>query len=270
MADPKMKPDKQSDEGNDQSEALQKILVSLEEDLVAMEASKKQRNLVSLVGLLLIILAIAMFMMNLSNFAKGKMNDNQFKKELLTKLAEDLKDVRNNPNLQGMIKDLKSEILPNLSKQIIKRFKEDVPQLKAKGEDFASELQHYLENDIKDKIVKSLTTSLLKVENIIKEKYPEISSDDLAKVLHAAQADFVIEITEVIESKIDTIRLDIDNLKASVSKFKDCEEYKKLDPANSHTMGHVKMQMVEAMLELVIFQINPEKGKDRVVVGGGK
>lgn len=274
MADSKKKPDKnKSDKKKDAlSEALQGQLKTLEEHLEAIEQSKKQRNLVSIVGLLLIILAIALFVMNLSNFVKEKSNNEVFQKELLTKLGEDLKEVKNNPNLQAMIGDVRAEILPHLAKQIVARFKKDVPKFKAKGEDFAKDMQDYLENDVKEKLVKSLSESLVDVEDIIREKYPDITMEDLKKVLDATQAEFVIAITNVIEARIDSVRIDIDELKASVAKFKNCDEYKQLDPAHPDTLSHVKLQMVESMLELVIYQINPQKGKVRVLetVGGAK
>ena len=265
----KKMPDKKSDA---LSSALEEQLKSLEDHLEAIEQAKKQRNLVSIVGLLLIILAIALFVMNLSNFVREKSNDEAFQKELLTKLGADLKEVQKNPDLQAMMNDIRSEVLPLLAKEIVERFKKDAPKFQAKGENFAKEMQDYLENDVKNKLIRSLSTSLIDVEGIIKERYPDISVDDLKKVLDSAQAEFIIQITDVIEERIDSVRLDIEDLKASVAKFKECEEYKDLDPKNPDTLNHVKLQMVESMLELVIYQINPQKGQVRVVdtLGGAK
>lgn len=270
MADPKKSPEKK-DSGNDQ--ALVDKLKALEESLEAIEQSKKQRNLVSIVGLLLIILALALFVMNISNFATDKANDSEFHKELLTKLSQDMKEVSTNPNLQAIIKDLKEEILPNLAKEIAERFKEDAPKFQEKGEGIADNIQKYLEEDVKTKLVKSLSRALLDVEGILKEKYPDIKPEDLKKILDSAQGTFIVEITNIIEDKMHSVSLDIGALKNSVNKFQDCDEYKKLDPRHPDTLNHVKMQMVESMLELVIYQMNPRKGKVRVsdnAVGGVK
>lgn len=275
MAESKKGSDKKKSEKKSDavSKALQEQLKVLEDHLEAIEQAKKQRNLVSIVGLLLIILAIALFVMNLSNFVKEKSQDQAFQKELLTKIGEDLKEVKKNPNLQAMMNDVRSEILPLLAKEIVARFKKDAPKFQAKGEDFAKEMQDYLENDVKSKLIKSLSTSLVDVEAIIKEKYPNVSADDLKKVLDIAQAEFIIQITNIIEERINSVRLDIEDLKASVAKFKECEEYKQLDPNHPDTLNHVKLQMVESMLELVIYQINTQKGEVIVtdtVVGGAK
>ncbi len=266
MSKRKEKPDGKSGEGNAVNEALMQKLRTLNEHLEAIERSKKQRNLVSVVGLLLIILAIAFFIMNVTNFAKELSHDSDYHKELLTTLGKDLREVKDtNPHLKGMLVDLKSEIIPYLSDKIVERFKEEVPQFKSKGGDFVKDMEQYLENDVKSKLVKSLAKSLVDVEGVLKEKYPDISPDDIEKVLNSARATFVIEITNIIETRIDSIRLELDGLKESVSKFKDCDEYKELDHTNPNTMDYVKLQMVESMLELVIYQINPHKG--RTIVG---
>lgn len=269
MADSKKKPEQK--EPGDQQELVAKLKV-LEESLDAIEQAKKQRNLVSIVGLLLIILAIALFVMNISNFAKEKAKDSDFHKELLTKLSADMKEVGDNPNLQAILADLKGEIIPHLAKQIVERFKKDAPKFQEKGEDVAKNLKHYLETDVKEKLADSLSKSLIDVESILKEKYPNIKPEDLKKIIDSAQAIFVIEITNIIEAKLDSISVEMGALKHSVNKFKDCEEYKQLDPQNPDTLSHVKLQMVESMLELVIYQINSQKGKLRVTdtVGGAK
>jgi len=266
MADPKKSPET-NDSGNEQE--LLKKLEALEESLEVIEQSKKQRNLVSIVGLLLIILAIALFAMNISNFVANKVTNSDFQKELLTTLVKDMKEVSRNPNLQAIMDDIKSEILPNLSKEIIERFKKDAPEFQEKGENMVKNIQDYLENDVKKKLVKSLSEALLDVEGVLKEKYPNISSEELQKILKYAQDTFIIEITNVIEEKLNSVSIEIGALKHSVNNFKECEEYKKLDPLNKDTLGHVKLQMVESMLELVIYQINPTKGQDQVHVTGG-
>ena len=269
MADSKKRSSKNSTSNN---KALQEKLKTLEGHLEAIEQSKKQNNLVSLVGLLLIILAIALFVINLTKFVKERTHDKKFRKELLTKFSEDMKTIKGNPHLQGMMEDLKSEIIPYVSKQVIECLKKDTPKFQAKGKDFANNIQNYLEKDVKAKLVKSLSKSFLDIESIAREKYPNIPPEDLKKVVDSAQNAFIFEITHLIEERLDSIRIDLDALDDSVNKFKKCDEYKKLDPTRPETLSYVKLQMVESMLELVIYQINPQKGKVKVVdtFGGDK
>jgi len=72
---------------------------------------------------------------------------------------------------------------------------------------------------------------------------------------------------------VDYISKDLGSLKASIEEFKNCEEYKAHDPTNPDTAHHVKVQMVESMLELVIYQLNEQKGKfpaEPLISGGAK
>ena len=59
-------PDEKSGGNNDLNEALQEKLKVLEEHLDAIEQSKKQRNLVSIVGLLLIICVHVQIMISMA------------------------------------------------------------------------------------------------------------------------------------------------------------------------------------------------------------
>lgn len=273
MADSKKKSDKKADNADNAClAAIEARIKALDGDLDAIEQSKKQRSLVGLVGVVLIILGMALFLMNISSFFKQKARDKEFHAELLEKIGHDMLEVQNNPNLQALLEDLRNKILPDMADAIVERFKESAPDFQEKGQDIAGSLQDYLENDVKEKFTMSLAHSLLDVEGILKEKFPDISPDDIARVLDSAQRTFIEEVTNVIEERLDSVRIEIELLKESIAKFKDCEEFKKLDHTNPDTLAYAKLQMVEAMLELVIYQINEEKGNLRVVElpGGAK
>lgn len=253
-------------------ELLKKIKL-LEDALDSMEQSRKQKNMISLIGLVLVLLGLVLFFINLKKFAAEKFNDNAFREELLTTVRNDLKDLASsNPNITLMRQDLKEKVLPYVSKQILERFKQDIPKFKAAGEDFAGELKVYLNTDVKNRLIKALTESLVDIEGVLKEEYPTMKPEELHKIILEAKDIFVLRISEAIDRKLEYISDDLGSLKASVDKFKECEEYKLHDPQNPDTAHHVKIQMVEAMLELVIYQLNEQKGRSSVepLTGGTK
>jgi hypothetical protein len=126
------------------------------------------------------------------------------------------------------------------------------------------ELKAYLEKDVKAKLAASISEAMLEVEESLRDKYPNLSSKDIDKTLKSAQATFILELTEMLDRKLAGFSGDLEELRAGVDGFKECEEYKRLDPDNEHTLHAVKNQMVEAMLELVIYHINPRKGQEKV------
>ena len=246
----------------DSNDELLKKIQDLEQALDHMEQARKQKSMVSIIGLILVLLGLVLFFINLKDFASTKFSDDNFRNELMTIVRKDLKEIANtNPNVTLMQQDIKEKVLPYVSKQIFERFKQDIPEFQKVGENFTEELKSYLNKDVKDKLIKALAESLAEVEGVLKEKYPTMKADELQKILDEARQVFVIKITDVIEKKLDYISKDLGSLKNSIDRFKECEEYKQHDPANPDTVHAVKVEMVEAMLELVIYQLNSQKGQ---------
>jgi predicted RecB family endonuclease len=108
---------------------------------------------------------------------------------------------------------------------------------------------------------KSLLAYLVKVEGTLKDHYPDLSVDDLNKIIESSQAVFILELDKVIQNKLEMIQDDLVVLKASKEQFKLCEEYKALDETNPHSVAYAKQQLIVSMLELVIYHIDPERGK---------
>ena len=255
MSDEKNKPEVSS---GGQDELLGKIKV-LEEALESIEQSRKQKTMISLIGLILVLLGIFLFFLNLKSFAVKTFADEANQKELILKMYDKVVAIgKHNDNLKFMKKEFREDILPYVSQQIIAKFKEDAPKFKKEGKEFAVELENYLNEDVKEKLVKALSESLVEVEVVLKEKYPNITPDELTKVLDEARRVFVVRITEIIQKKLDYISKDLGSLKDSIDEFKNCPEYKAHDPRNPETNNHVKIQMVEAMLELVLCKLREQ------------
>ena len=271
MTDLKKKDNKSERKEEDNAVLLAK-LKSLENDLSAINAARTQRTIFSLVGGILIIIALVMFLINISNFFKAKVNSPEFKDELLKQTLTDVKTLRDNPNLQKLVTDLKKKVLPALAKEVVKKFKAEIPNFKAKGDDFIQELQTFLEKDAKKRIEKSLLEYLIKVEGTLKTQYPNLSTDDLNELIESSQAVFILELDKILQNKLNIVQDDLAYLKATTDKFKDCSEYKLLTKGDKHSIHYAKMQLVVSMLELVIFHIDPDRGKVKFVdtVGGVK
>ena len=69
-----------------------------------------------------------------------------------------------------------------------------------------------------------------------------------------------------LEQRLDTALDDITKLNESFEKLKDTEEYKKLDPK---MIGEIENHLIESLLELAIYHINPKRGALPAVSKGG-
>ena len=266
----------EKDNSTGKQEALLRKIAEMEDALDDIQRDKRRRSIVGVLGLLLILSALLMFLNNVFSFAGGKMGDSEFHSALASKAIDDLKEVADsNPNVNLIIQDLKTKIMPELYKQVLERLKKETPKIKSVGEEMGADIKNHLETSVKRKLVNALSESIAELEPVLREKYPDISLKQLHSIINSAKATFILEITDIIEERLSAVSGDIVSLKSSVERFKNCEEYKNLDPDNEHTIHAVKNQMVEAMLELVIYHLNEAKGKEPVdstlapVVEGG-
>ena len=255
----------EENKSTNEREALLRKIAEMEDALDDIQRDKRKRSIVGVLGLLLILSALLMFLNNVFSFAGGKMGDSEFHSALASKAIDDLKEVADsNPNVNLIIQDLKTQILPELYKQVLERLKQETPKIKSAGEAMSADIKKHLETNVKRKLVDTLSTSLAELEPILREKYPKISFEQLHSIMNSAKATFILEVTDIIENRLSTVSSDLVTLKSSVEQFKNCDEYKNLDPDNEHTIHAVKKQMVEAMLELVIYHLNEAKGKEPV------
>jgi hypothetical protein len=251
--------------GNGNEAALLEKIAEMEEALKEIQRFKLKRSVVGIVGLLLVLGALLLFLNNIRNFTKTKLNDADFQQEVLSTLSKDMKKVsETNPNVNLILQDMRNKIIPSLYKQVLERLKKETPKIKGVGKQMTDDLKNYLEKDLKAKLATSLSEAMLEVEDLLRKKYPNLSSKDIDKTLKSAQATFILELTEMLDHKLAGFSDDLGKLRTGMDEFKKCDEYKMLDPKNEDTIHTVKTQMVEAMLELVIYHINPQKGLEKV------
>ena len=253
------------DSVNDSKEVLSK-LKGIEESINRIERSKRLRTFVSVGGVILVLLIFALFGWNLYQFGQKAVSP-EVKAEFMSEAAEDIVEVaRDNPDVQKMVKDLQEDVIPYVIVQITEKFQENMPQFQKEEDQIIGNIKHYLENDVKDKLAVALTEILVELEQEILKIYPEVSPDEMKPVLEKAQEIFIIEIVASIDKRLDEMFLSLGELSGTVRQFGQLEEANKLDPNN---IEQVKLQMIEAMLELVIYNLNPDRGNAPAVVAAG-
>jgi hypothetical protein len=102
------------------------------------------------------------------------------------------------------------------------------------------------------------------MESDILKRYPKIPPERISIVLDRAKEEFIDQVTDMLELKLDVAFRDIAALNQSVAKIKDDPHYRALD---REKIGEVENLLIESMLELAIYHINPDKG-NRPAEGG--
>jgi len=263
--------DDKKNAGKGGGEDMLSRLGRLEACLAEIERTRRQRSMISMGGLLLVLLGIALFAANLWGFGL-KLMEPESQDAIMAKVQEDMADLlQNDATLKQLTRDLQDDVLPYVVEQITARLKEELPVFRQQGEDILLNLQGYLEKDAKEKLSEALADILAEVEQKLIEKYPQVTPEELQSVIETAQTVFVEELTTLIERKLDVVADDLGALKESVDQFKDTPEYRQLiedmKVDREGAVNKVQLAMIEHMLELVIYHINPERGAQSAAQG---
>lgn len=238
----------------------------LETDLQEIEKARKQQALIVRVGVLLILLAILLFAWNMWNFSKSLMKSDNLD-QLGQKFSRDMQDLAKEPEVRKMQENLIKQVIPDITNQIIERIKKDIPNFRKKGERVVANLQVYVQGYLKDELEKALAESVLQLEKELHAKYPKISAEKLEKIVKGAEATFIEQITNAVEKRIEMIYEDLDKTEKTLGKFSSLDDMKKL---SKQSPDEIKLGLVEALLELGIYEINPVKGNLPATVSSTK
>ena len=238
----------------------------LEADLQEIEKARKQQALIIRVGVILILVAILLFAWNIWNFSKSLMKSESLD-QFGQKFSRDMQDLAKDPEVRRMQDNLVKQVIPDITNQIVERFKQDMPNFRKKGEKVLFNLQIYVQGYLKEELEKALAESVVKLEKELHTSYPKISVDKLQKVLKSAEVTFIEQVTNAIEKRIEMIYEDLDKAEKTLDKFSNLDDMKKL---SKQTPDEIKLALIESMLELGIYEINPVKGNmPATVVQGG-
>ncbi|HBC86368.1 MAG TPA: hypothetical protein DCZ94_05370 [Lentisphaeria bacterium] len=246
-------------------EELLANVTRLESDLLEIEKARKQQALITRVGLVLVLLAIMLFAWNMWNFSRSLMQPaslDQFSK----KLGEDMQGLMGDPEIRRFQDSLMKQVFPEISNQMIERFKKDLPNFQAKGKKVFSNIQLYLEGYMKDELEKALAESIVEIEKEIHTTYPKVSTEKIEKVLKEAESVFIEHITMTLEKRVEMLFDDFEKMEKTIDKFSQLDDMKQLEKME---INDIKLALIESVLELGIYEINPEKGNRPAAVHGG-
>lgn len=243
----------------EEQEILEK-LAELNNDVKELKTLRVRRSFVTVAGMGLVLLAIIIFIFNIISFVKNY--DTQELSEEVGKRAE---EIVNSEEMKELISEIQNELIPSLRDEFFKKFKNELPKFKEEGLVVADNLKKYIETEVKAKITEALAESLNDMKETLLKKYPDITPAKMDQVMEEAQHEFAEEFTKSLESRLDKVILDMVALNESFEVLTKHKDFKALDPKMT---GEIENQLIEAMLELAIYHLDPKKGKQPVSKGG--
>ncbi len=240
---------------------------ALENDLIEIERSRKRQALIARIGILIMLAAVLLFTWNFWNFSKSLMSKQSLDK-FGKKLSGDFQDLMRDPEVVQIQENIVKKVLPDLTDQVLDRFKKELPAFRAKGDMALKNISSFLEGTIKDELELALADSMEQIENEIHKSYPKVAPDKLDAALKAAEDVFVEHVATTVEKRLEAVCNDLVKMDSTVEKFSQLQEMREIEKMKP---DDVKLQMIESFLELCIYELNPAKGgKPAGMIGGAK
>gem|GEM_PF-6586780 len=239
------------------TEALLTKINQLEEYLDKFAKARRVRALCSGIGMVLILLLLCLFGWNLWQFGKGHLSP-EGQQAFMKQVQADMTTLyRTDSNVQGIIDDFRTDVAPYAVEHVRKRIREELPNMRASGVQSLYALRDYIATDAKDRFETEISDALAEFELELMKKFPDLSREDLHIGLIAMHDLLLAELSTIIDQRLGELSGSFEELMQTLDTYRDLPEAKKLDPEN---LDAVKLNILESLLDLAIFEVNPDRG----------
>lgn len=247
-----------------QNQDFEKKLEVIEKSITRIDQIRKKQFFVTICGMILIILVMAIFVASLTDFVR-----NYNSQQLLEELTKNSNIITQSPELRTLSRDFQEVFIPTFKKELTTSLESSMPAFKDEVFKAAKDIENYLQQDVRNKVLFRLAESLNKVEKSILAKHPDLTAKELEKAFNEVNAHFIDELTGILNKRLAVTKERLVMLDESFRRFKDTPEYAE---AKELGTGEIENKLLETFLELWIYHINPQRGMEKAFVDakGGK
>lgn len=246
-----------------QSVDLEKKLEVIEKSISRIDQIRKKQFFVTICGMILIILVMAVFVASLADFVR-----NYNSQQLLEEITKSSSIITQSPELRTLSRDFQEVFIPTFKKELVSSFETSMPKFKEEVFKSAKDVESYLHQDVRNKILFRLSEALNKMEKGILSKHPSLTAQELEKAFNEVNKHFIDELTGILNKRVDVTKERLVMLDESFRRFKDTPEYAE---AKKLGTGEIENRLFETFLELWIYHINPQRGMEKAFdAKGGK
>jgi len=244
------------------AETLARI-AAMEKDIAEIAGLRKKMLWVNLGGAVVVLVILVAFLGNLFNFARTYDTG-----ALLSELQNQGQEILQSPQTQDTLRQMQAEFIPLYREALIKEFNARASELRKSSLALVADLEKYVKNDAKTRVEAELAKALRKVEQELIKRYSglNLSSEQVEEVFNHGQARFVEETARHLQNRLNGALQELAVLQAKFNQFKDDPEYAAI---KNEPVDEIKCRMIESMLELWIYNLNPAKGERLAKVEGG-
>jgi len=250
--------------------ALREQAEKLEAVLSANEALRKRTRLFSVCGLVLIGLLLIVFVWRAVSHVQG---------EYVTPLEKDpgafvqelVEEARVHPVLlaeaEVTAKVLGEEILPDFSSRVFSEFANRRPEFEETVLDMGERLDTHTQKHVKKRLEEALYSSLDKAFQDLYELFPEVKDVAVEEQVAKSKDDFAVRLGDSVDKRIDVVQARLDELHQAVEAVGKSRGYEELAKARQ---GDLEEALLDAFVDLIVYELKPEFGDQPAKQGGEK
>ena len=225
----------------------------LEKMLIHTKKKRICQSIVVWVCAVIIISVCAWFLISFNNLIR-----NYDAKLLMQELQNNSGIVVESPQFHAMMLDMKKIFVPAYKKALRAKLKADTPKLQAKAEVELHNLKKLMVRKVQDNFVEQVHKDFHKVEQDLLKRYPDLDSGQLDEAYKKASALFVDKLSG---SMNQSVKLAVNKLAGLDETFRQFKKEKVYTDLKKKSIEEVESLLLESILELWIYELNPAKGE---------
>jgi len=186
---------------------------------------------------------------------------------LVKELQKNSEIILQAPEFQAMMLDTQKIFLPAYEKALRTKLNSQAPELRAKAETELNNLKELAVKKIKKNFVAQIRKDFSKIEKDLLKRYPDLNAAKLNDAYDKAASLFAEKLSVSLNQLVIQATNKLTGLDETFRQFKKENVYKEL---SKKSIKEVESLLVESMLELWIYELNPEKGEKIVEAKSNK
>ena len=234
--------------------ALIQRLDEIEKNLAAVEHERSRMFRTSVISILIILAVVGLCFVSVWNYSKN------YDVEKLQEMVLDSTDEiikRESKLLMGQLKRDDRKILREFSERVKVELENPENELQAKLTGMTDRIEKRIKERVEGRLLEALEAALKENEEAIKEEFSELEDIDLDTVFEKSKNNFIIMLHNIVEERYAEVQPSLVRSKDLVAEIVHGRGSEVLTPDN---LPEVQARLMEKILELMIYDLNPNRG----------
>jgi hypothetical protein len=236
----------------------------VEKRLRSGDALTKRAKIAQRVGVLLLLFFVLLFVYRLYAHFRSyavALKDAQKREALIKEFMSEAKaDSILRSEAQALVKDIQEKVLPKVFEDVVAEFNRTRPELEKMAADMGTRLTEYVKTTVATRLKEAMSQSYNEMEAEIRKSFGDMPDEQFKKDFDASREIFLRHFTDQLEQRLSKIQTGLEGLKETVKTHYGKEFAADLPPEEK--LARAEMMFIEALIDLIVYELKPELGDE--------